>query len=322
MSDSLYKFMLDGNAVVGIYELEHGQLKPKAIKSVESWSYDGTYVTKNEWKHGYLKTTLYTDLDGDGYFSKVGATIHPGAQGLGTNGASVSQYTANIPSGVSAVSTLGQFSGLNVWNSYNSTEAYRFEFDANGLATVVYEVKGGVTRVKQIKPNETWLRRGTDVVEQSAERGHIKTEIYRDPDGDGLYNKVFQIDVANSPYNVRQYAFTLSDGTLAKGGSLSVDDEIQSYSRSRSGKAISTPYSAKNEFAISVVDGDYLIVRAVKNWNGVTSFQIYRDDNNDGNWTEVAKGQTSGLYMTMEGDIDVIGIANAGLLQPADIVIG
>lgn len=69
-STKAYKFQIVNGVVTAVYEIENGQLKNDGMDHDESWSLNGGNVIKTKWDDGQLKTTAYTDSDGDGiYFS-------------------------------------------------------------------------------------------------------------------------------------------------------------------------------------------------------------------------------------------------------------
>ena len=69
------------------------------------------------------------------------------------------------------------------------------------------------------------------------------------------------------------------------------------------------------------VGGDNLILKTKTQWNGEIDFSVFRDDDNDGLWTEIADGETLDAYVSMDGEVDLVGIVDAGLLQAADVLI-
>lgn len=153
-----YKFNIANGSVTAVYELKNGRLKNEGIDHNETWSVDGDNIVKSEWEHGRLQTTTYSDLDGDGIFSK-------GAQ---THGTPIdSGATTRIPQ-----------------------EDYKFDITATGAVTAAYEVKHGVAQIQRIDANETYASRGADVVKTEFEHGVTQTTVYSDTDGDGLFSKV------------------------------------------------------------------------------------------------------------------------------------
>lgn len=69
MSDSdMYRFIVDGENVVGVQEYEHGRWEIEDIDRDERYVVDGNDVVKTEMEDGRLEVTRYTDTDGDGIF--------------------------------------------------------------------------------------------------------------------------------------------------------------------------------------------------------------------------------------------------------------
>jgi len=64
-NSNLYKFTINGNTVTAVYELENGRIQLERMKSNETWTFDGNNVIKSEYENGRLKTSTYSDSDGD-----------------------------------------------------------------------------------------------------------------------------------------------------------------------------------------------------------------------------------------------------------------
>jgi Ca2+-binding RTX toxin-like protein len=87
--DDTYVFEFNGNLVTAVYEYEHGRLEYERIKSYETWSFDGTTVTKTEVEHGVTETSTYTDSDGDGLYTQT-------SHSYGSSSASESETTSEL----------------------------------------------------------------------------------------------------------------------------------------------------------------------------------------------------------------------------------
>lgn len=48
---------------------------------------------------------------------------------------------------------------------------------------------------------------------------------------------------------------------------------------------------------------------------------VYTDSDGDGLWSEIAEGEARDAFVTAEGRIDLVGLLDAGLLQPADLLV-
>ncbi len=69
-----YQFTVVGTDVTAVFELERGVLRQKTIDANEQYALVNGQIVKTEVENGRTETTVYADLDGDGYFSKVSET--------------------------------------------------------------------------------------------------------------------------------------------------------------------------------------------------------------------------------------------------------
>lgn len=165
-SNKGYKFTIKNGAVTAIYEVKNGRLKPEGIDHDETWTFDGLNVTKTEYDHGRLKTTLFTDIDSDGIFFKSNQTSNP--------------YS-------------GSSTGFG--NSSNQN-GYQFTV-VNGAVTAVSEIERGVSHQERIDSNEQWSIDGVNFVKTEFEHGVTETTVYTDADGNGIYTKTSKTYTAN-----------------------------------------------------------------------------------------------------------------------------
>lgn len=160
-----YKFTIDTatGAVTSVYEFEKGRFKLDRIDSNETYTFDAAtgVVTKTESEKGRLEITTFTDADGDGIFIK-GSKSYASAPGLTT------PTTAT---------------------TYQN--GYKFDVDATGVVTAVYEVKRGLTYQERVDANETFsFDAATGVVTKTeVEYGVTETVTFTDVDGDGIFSK-------------------------------------------------------------------------------------------------------------------------------------
>lgn len=172
-SNKGYQFTFDASGTVtAIREIENGRFKFERIEANETWTYDAAThsVTKTESEKGRIETTTYTDVDGNGIFSKAGTT-YGAASTTGSTGSTVFQ------------------------------EGYQFTIDsATNAVSAVYEVKRGVARLDSIDANETFSYDATSatVTKTEVERGLTETVIYTDANGDGIFNKVSKTYTSNN----------------------------------------------------------------------------------------------------------------------------
>ena len=67
-------------------------------------------------------------------------------------------------------------------------DAYRFKL-VDGKVTQLEEFDDGRWKSERIKTNETWKFDGTSLTHTETDRGRVKTTIYRDADGDGVFTR-------------------------------------------------------------------------------------------------------------------------------------
>lgn len=147
------------------------------------------------------------------------------------------------------------------------------------------------------------------VTETRTMTNSVMTETYTDQDGDGNYTETFDLNVATSlGKNTHQFTFN-TDGSIAT-------DTIVCNSRTK------TDTIDSNEVYQQVVLGaDTYITKTTAMTDGSFVFQLFRDDNADGSWSEVAGGHTTGTNIdTTANAISITGIQT--LLSTADSLIG
>ena len=312
-----YKFELSGTTVSAVYEVERGRMKLERIDSDETWSFDGKQVIKTEWDDGRLETTAYADADGDGLFFKTGKSY---------SGAVAPRYDDHNDNDHSNDNDHGVSSGLNPAAPgvfVRAEENYRFDIGADGQVTAVYEVENGRVSPERMDWNETWTFDGLDVIQTTTRFGKIETTLYTDDNQDGLFQKGFEVEVmtGENPRALDIHTFSLADGSNAIGGLVAEGDLITGMMElgRRGWKA--DRIDANESLQVVEVDGDSLILKTAMQRDGSIEFNVFRDENNDGLWTEIADGETRDVFVTLEGGVDVVGMADAGLLQAADALM-
>lgn len=156
-----YQFTLLNGQITGVSEIKNGRVKFERMDADEAWSYDAAtgQVSKTEWDDGSLETTLYTDANGDGIFSKVGKNYD-------------------------ALNT-----GINTPVTQSQQEGYKFTV-TNGAVTGVFEIEHGTTRAKGMDSEETWTVQADQIIKSELEHGVTETTVYADANGDGIFAKV------------------------------------------------------------------------------------------------------------------------------------
>lgn len=70
--DDLYRFTIENDRVMAVYEVEGKRLERERMEADEEWSYDPATrnVTEREYEGRRIETTVYADPDGDGLYVK------------------------------------------------------------------------------------------------------------------------------------------------------------------------------------------------------------------------------------------------------------
>jgi len=314
-----YQFTFSGNTVLAVYEIERGRAKSEDIGSDETWSFDGTHVIKTEWDDGRLETTIYSDVDGDGLFFKTGKTYDGTRTDSGRDDEHDSDRGGYHNDGHGTWGTDPAKPDVNLYGE----EGYQFDIGLNGLVTAVYEVKNGRIEAERIDWNETWSFDGLDVTKTETKFGKVQTSVYTDVNQDGVFQKDFELEVLTgaNQRTLETCKFSLADGSAATGDLVIEGDVITgAMELGRRGWKVDR-IDANETFQVVEVNGDSLVLKAKTQWNGEVDFSVYRDDDNDGLWTQIAEGETVDAFVTLDGEVDLVGIVDAGLLQAADALI-
>lgn len=72
--------------------------------------------------------------------------------------------------------------------SSHSAKAYKFDVQ-NGTVRAVYEIEDGKIKLESVEPNETWTVNAKQVLKTEYDDGQLKTTVYSDDDGNGIYAK-------------------------------------------------------------------------------------------------------------------------------------
>lgn len=153
------------------------------------------------------------------------------------------------------------------------------------------------------------------------------TRIFQDQDGDGQYSASFDIRVATvaattstttttttttapSAPPLHQHEFTFNaDGSIAS-------DTLLFHNQSRS-----DAIEANEVYVHTTLGSDSYVVKTVAETNGGYHFEVFRDDNADGVWSEIACGHSSGnLIDASTGSVTLVGIQD--YLASADLIVG
>lgn len=202
--------------------------------------------------------------------------------------------------------------------SHHSQDSYQFQFDAS-LSHVLqmFEVDGRKTKTEKITGNTFEIGTGANgamaqvVRTEVSRKGSTETSIYSDANGDQRFEKTFEIEVAGtSARALEQHRFTFDSA-----GNVTAEQE-----RKSNGSWKNERIDADEHFSKVHLDGVNYLVKTETERDGV-EFELFRDDNGDGIWTQMAEGESTGLHLDgATGTIDLVGIQT--YLAGADAIVG
>lgn len=205
----------------------------------------------------------------------------------------------------------------------SSSKGYQFATNGSSV-TAVYQQENGRLQKERMKSNETWSFDGVNVTRTKTEFGKVEISTYTDANQDGLFQKSFELDVVTGAKlsALETFKFTLADGSAASGDEVAEGDVIAGALKlSRGGWKVDR-LDANERVDVVEAGADTLILKTETSRTGSIEFSVFRDDDGDALWTEIASGETRTTFVSLDGEIDLVGIANAGLLQAADLVVG
>jgi hypothetical protein len=206
---------------------------------------------------------------------------------------------------------------------FDPTISFTFSADSSDVTAMTV---GAGTRTRSIDISDDTFKttvgtndKGVTAV-LSVERTQTETsksevEIYSDKDGDGSYSKVFDIHVLTATTGtVETHAYT-----YAADGSVATDTETRGTHTHAEKMGDNVSYQKLT------LEGETYVVRTVTLGNDDVRFEITRDDNADGKWTTLARGEVdasvAATYVdATTGDLKLAGIID--FLDPAADIVG
>ncbi|PZQ64973.1 MAG: hypothetical protein DI570_03410 [Phenylobacterium zucineum] len=190
-----YVFTFDAAGIVtSVAEVEkNGRLDYERIEKGESYRLIDGFVVKTEVDGREQEWEVYADLDGDGRWVEVGegeGAFDPAILTL-FGGAPVAGETPAVP-------TVATPAGA---------DSYVFQFDALGQVTAAFEVeKNGLLEREDIDRDESYAVVGGFVVKTEIDDGRTELTYYADPEGDGVWVEVAQVNPAALSFGGYGYA--------------------------------------------------------------------------------------------------------------------
>lgn len=359
-----YKFTIENGEVVAVYESSRTGYKLERMDRDETWSTDGTTVTKTEVDDGRLEVTVYTDVDGDGIFVKSEKYYEPLVDTSGTPTPTIDDDDAYETSGSDddlvddddAYETSGSHDGLVDNDDAYETPDYDdglvddspvqteptpvapvdlTDFDAVARKTYTFDVAnfevlggtmnvGSYSRSIRLDRDESLEIIGDNIAKVETGYRDIEYTIFTDTDADGVFVEALELEVntATSSRSYEDHQFFDANNVALTGFTTFEGDLISSYAEvSRWGWR--TENLDANESLISVeLDGSIYIAKQEVERDGSIEFDLFRDDDGDGLWTEVAEGEAQFSFLASASEVDFAQVQDLDILAASNSIIG
>ncbi len=202
------------------------------------------------------------------------------------------------------------------------SDRYKFQFDATDATVLTkLEVERNKSKAQKITGSTFELTSGLNdlgatavvsVTETRLSKGFVETSLFVDQDGNGLFEKSFEIEVttgAAAARNLEMHRFSFDVS-----GRVTADYELKKSSWKLDRIDLGESFSQAS------LDEVGYVVKTEHSRDGI-EFELFRDDNLDGVWTQVAEGHVGlGGLDPATGSIDLIGIQS--YLEASAAVIG
>ena len=232
-----------------------------------------------------------------------------GKMGMGERGHGGSGAT-NKPMGDAGHAGKGGDSGFSfTFSEDNASVLTLSRSNATGTQTRALDTTDS-TFVTTLGTNDLGNSAVVSVTETRTNDNAVMTRVYTDQDGDASYITSFGLQVSTvSDSHHPQHQFT-----FGADGSIATDTLVSLWG------ARSESIDSNEVYAQAALGEDSYVTKTTKTDQGYR-FEVFRDDDADGNWTEVAHGQSTGVNIdTTTGNVSLTGIQS--LLSAADALIG
>ena len=162
-------------------------------------------------------------------------------------------------------------------------DAYRFKL-VDGKVTQLEEFDDGRWRSERIKTNETWKFDGTSLTHTETDRGRVKTTIYRDADGDGVFTRADRDSLTGLSSGAAGSGSTPKPSAIPEDSYrfLLVDGKVTQLEEFEKGRWQRETIKSNESWTF---DGSRLIEREVKRLG--TTVTSYGDADKDGIFTKI-----------------------------------
>lgn len=162
-------------------------------------------------------------------------------------------------------------------------DAYRFKL-VDGKVAQLEEFDDGRWKSERIKTNETWKFDGTSLTHTETDRGRVKTTIYRDADGDGVFTRADRDSLTGLSSAAAGSVSTPKPSAIPEDSYrfLLVDGKVTQLEEFEKGRWQRETIKSNESWTF---DGSRLIEREVKRLG--TTVTSYGDADKDGIFTKI-----------------------------------
>jgi hypothetical protein len=176
-------------------------------------------------------------------------------------------------------------------------DAFTFTINAGAVTAAKVTLPGGTTIALPLTTGVTYSVSGTDVLATRSDPNGIDVLRYSDTDADGFYGVIASAHVQTSAPQVDMLGFSHREAVSVTLGAAGVTSVSQKH-WDGSTQVLLSGTVVPNNTSWTISNG--LLVETHTQSNGPTSWEVFRDGNADGVYTEVASG-----FGTM---IDLVGV--------------
>ncbi|ODC04739.1 hypothetical protein BFW38_15585 [Terasakiispira papahanaumokuakeensis] len=172
----LYRFDVKNGQVTGYMEWDDGRWEPETIEADERFTVEGSSIIREEQDDGHIEITRYEATDDPGVYREVSETSRAITPEHDSAQAGHIDPSAQVQPGASAQTPI--------------EDSLKVEMN-QGQITGIQEMDDGQWETKHLDPDERlYLNNNGDLVLEDQEDGGVEINVYRDANGDGIYQPI------------------------------------------------------------------------------------------------------------------------------------